>query len=412
LSTNQYICFIGSKALSNEEFNMNILNALWLILGFTLISTAQAVPRDAAAGQTINVGQLASKTHPLTSGMANDYVTGIELAFKRVNAQGGIKGRSIKLLNIDDNFDANKSVELVEQLVAQNDVMALVGNMGTLPLLKLAEQGTLEKHSLASFAPMTGLQSALDKPNVFALRASYEDEVLAMLKHTSQLGRGKVVYLYFEAGVGIHLAKLAPEMATQAKVQLLGVKGFAVTKDRAQQEAAAADALNALNGSLAGAVPQAVVLIAIGGAHSEAVKAVRKHYGMTIPIYSLGQINPATLIKDVGGAMATGVMLTQVMPVPNGIDLAIQRDFQNDLHRFASGQSGSYFGFEGYIAGRLMAEILRRTKTLSRQAVLQTSLQAGVVDLGGYRVSYSPKQRKSLHRVELTMISRDGKLIR
>jgi branched-chain amino acid transport system substrate-binding protein len=391
---------------------MNIFNALWYFIGLTLVSGAQALPSTVATGKPIHVGQLASVTNPLVSAMAGDYIGGIELAFQRVNSQGGVKGRPIKLVTIDDNFDANKSVELTEQLVAQNDVIAMVGNMGTLPLLKLAEQGTLEKHSLASFAPMTGLQSALDKPQVFALRASYEDEVLAMLKHTGQLGSKKVVYLYFEAGVGIHLAKLAPDMANQVQIQLLGVKGFPITKDCTLQEAAVADALKSLDVTLAGNLPQSVVLIAIGGAHSEAVKAVRKHYGVRIPIYSLGQINPDALIKDVGIALARGVMLTQVMPVPNGIDFAIQRDFQADLQRYAKGQSSSYFRMEGYIAGRLLAEMLMRTKTLTRQDVLQTALQSGEVNIGGYRVVYSPAQRKSLHRVELTMISRNGKLIR
>jgi branched-chain amino acid transport system substrate-binding protein len=391
---------------------MNIFNALWYFIGLTLVTGAQASPSTVATGKPIYVGQLASATNPLVSAMAGDYVGGIELAFQRINSQGGVKGRPIKLVTIDDNFDANKSVELTEQLVTQNDIIAMAGNMGTMPLLKLAEQGTLEKYSLASFAPMTGLQSALDKPNVFALRASYEDEVLAMLKHSDRIGSKKVVYLYFEAGVGIHLAKLAPDMAKQAKIELLGVKGFPVTKDLALQEAAVAEALKSLDGTLAGNLPQSVVLIAIGGAHSEAVKAVRKHYNAQIPIYSLGQINPDALIKDVGIKLATGVMLTQVMPVPNGIDFSIQREYQIDLYRYAKGQSSTYFRMEGYIAGRLVAEMLRRAKTLTRPNVLQTALQAGEVNIGGYRLAYSPAQRKSLHRVELTMISSNGKLIR
>ncbi len=391
---------------------MNIVNALWLILGFSLISGAQAQSRPASSADPIQVGQLASVTNPLVSGMSVDYIGGIELAFKRANAQGGVKSRSLKLVTIDDNFDATKTVALTEQLVAENNVLALVGNMGTQPLLRLAEQGTLEKHNLASFAPMTGLQSALDKPNVFALRASYEDEVLGMLRHSGQLGRNNVVYLYYEAGVGINLAKLAPDMAKQAKVNLLGVKGFAVTKDRALQEAAVAEALKGLDADIKGSKPQAVVLIAIGGAHSEAVKAVRKMYGVGTPIYSLGQVNHETLIKDVGINLATGVMLTQVMPLPNGIELAVQREFQNDLKRFSSGQTSSYFRFEGYIAGRLMTEMLRRSKTLTRQDVLKAAQQAGEFNIGGYRLSYGPEQRKSMHRIELTMVGSNGKLIR
>ena len=290
----------------------------------------------------------------------------------------------------------------------QDDIVALIGNFGTQPLLKLASEGTLEKHQLASIAPMTGLQSALSKPNVFALRASYEDEVLAMFNHAFRVQHAKVAYIYFEAGVGTHLAKLAPDMATQSRVDLIGPKGFAVTADKTLQEAAVTEALK----TLGNAAPQAVVLIAVGGVHSEAVRAVRKYYGVGIPIYSLGQVSSDALIKDVGNMAASGVMLTQVVPEPGKTFTQITREFNADLKKRSPSKAPSYMLLEGYLAGRVTTEILKRSKTMSREAVLKSAQNVGEIDLGGYRVVYNAKERKSLQPVELTMISQSGKLIR
>jgi branched-chain amino acid transport system substrate-binding protein len=375
-------------------------------VAYGICASAQIAPQPVV--RPIQVGQLASVTNPLTSAMAGEYIAGIELAFKRVNALGGIKGRPVILVTKDDNFDAANAVAMTEQMVTQDNIVAMVGNFGTQPLLKLAAEGTLEKHQLASIAPMTGLQSALGKPNVFALRASYEDEVLAMFSHASRVQHKKVAYLYFEAGVGTHLAKLAPDMAAQSRVDLMGPKGFAVTADKALQESAVLDTLKTFGDSK----PQAVVLIAVGGVHSAAVKALRKHYDNAMPIYSLGQVSSEALINDVGNQAASGVMLTQVVPEPGKSLMPVMREFHADLGKRLQAKPPTYMLLEGYLAGRVTAELLKRSKTVSRQTVLESAQNAGEINIGGYRVVYGPNQRKSLYPIELTMVSSSGKLIR
>jgi branched-chain amino acid transport system substrate-binding protein len=386
---------------------MRLIHAILYFLGFTLIGSAVA-----QSGKPVSaplwLGQLASTSHPLTAAMAKDYVAGIELALQRSNISGGIKGRQIKLATVDDQFDANQAVALTEQLVAQKDIIAMVGNFGTQPLLKLVSEGVLEKHQLAAIAPMTGLKSALDKPNVFAVRASYEDEVQAMLNHAARLGRTHVGYVYYEAGVGTHLAKLAPAMAQYANVKLAGPVGFAVTKDLKEQQATVLSQIKSWDAQR----PQAIVLIAVGAVHSEAVKAIRQQFGQGMPIYSLGQVNPESLLRDVGMQAAAGVMLTQVMPQPSSSELPLLREFQKDVAAFAPQQNLGYMLLEGYVAGRITTELLKRARGFTRDAVLQAALSSGEINVGGFRVNYSPTERKSLHRVELTMVSRNGNLIR
>lgn len=360
-----------------------------------------------AWAQDIVLGQTASFRNPVVGALSREYNAGIELAIARANAAGGIKTRKLRLEMVDDNFDATLTVAAVEELVEKHNIVALVGAMGTQPVMRLAEEKTLEKHQLASIGPMTGLQVALGKPNVFPVRGSYEDEVRAMLTHSANLGRSKVAYLYYEAGVGPHLAKLVHEMARDARVEMTGITGFAITPDPKQQQATVRKALEKIGGQ-----PEAIILLAIGPVHTEAFKAVRERYGRGMPVYSLGQVNTAALLKDVGADEARGMMLTQVMPMPGGVNLAIVRDFDADRKRFSAGQLPSYMFIEGYVAGRIAVEIVRRATLPTRESVLRAAQDAGSLNVGGFLVDYRPDARRSINPIELTMLGRNGTLIR
>ncbi|MES2936830.1 MAG: ABC transporter substrate-binding protein [Pseudomonadota bacterium] len=378
--------------------------------GFAKRFAAAGVLAAAVAGawaQDVVIGQTGSVTNPLVASLTREYSAGIQLALERANAAGGVKGRKLKLAFRDDGFDAAKTTALVDEMVESDRIVALVGVMGTQPVMRLADDKVLEKHQLASFGPLTGLQSALSRPNVFPVRGSYEDEVRAMLAHSARLGRGKVLYLYYEAGVGPQLAKLVPAMAKDAGVVLTGIVGFPVTPQKSEQQAAVRKALDT-----PAPPPESVILLAIGPVHSEAVKAVRARYGLGMPVYSLGQVNPAALIGDVGAETARGVMLSQVMPMPGNAGMQVTRDFEADRRKFAAAAPASYIVLEGYICGRIVVEMLRRAKTLTAPAVLQAAEQAGVVDVGGFRVDYGQQGRRSVNPIELTMLSRSGTLIR
>jgi ABC-type branched-subunit amino acid transport system substrate-binding protein len=56
-----------------------------------------------------------------------------EAYFQMLNDQGGINGRKIKFLTMDDSYSAPKAVEATRRLVEQEEVLALYGSLGTAP---------------------------------------------------------------------------------------------------------------------------------------------------------------------------------------------------------------------------------------------------------------------------------------
>src|SRR6201993_5190802 len=56
-----------------------------------------------------------------------------EAYFQMLNEKGGINGRKIKFLTMDDAYSAPKCVEATRRLVQQDEVLALYGSLGTAP---------------------------------------------------------------------------------------------------------------------------------------------------------------------------------------------------------------------------------------------------------------------------------------
>ena len=56
-----------------------------------------------------------------------------EAYFQMLNEKGGINGRKVKFLTLDDAYSPPKCVEATRRLVEQEEVLALFGSLGTAP---------------------------------------------------------------------------------------------------------------------------------------------------------------------------------------------------------------------------------------------------------------------------------------
>lgn len=362
----------------------------------------------AAWAEDLAVGQLASATNPLTRVIAAEYTQGIALGLRHVNAEGGVQGRTVKLVTYDDNFEPARTLQGAQQLVDRDGVVALVGGLGTQTTMKLVDDRFLERHQIANFAPLTGLNQALSAPNVFPVRASFDDEVRAMLAHAANLQREKVAFIYLEAGAGPALSRQVEGWARAARVRLVANVGFRSAADAQAQSSAIGSALATLGSER----PDAAILIAVGAPYAAMVKALRERLGGWMPIYSLGQVNVEDLIQAVGAPTARNVSLTQVMPSPRSVDLRITRDFAEDRLRWAPQLPQTYIALEGYVAARVLCEVLRRARPLTREGVLAAALGVGDLSVAGFRVLYRPLVRRSLQPVDMTLLDREARLIR
>ena len=98
--------------------------ALVLVMCLAMFTACPAKDDD-----TIYVGNTAGITGALAS-IGAPFKLGIEAAFAEYNANGGFNGRKVALKHYDDEGVATNSVSLMEKLIHEDEVFAIVGNYG------------------------------------------------------------------------------------------------------------------------------------------------------------------------------------------------------------------------------------------------------------------------------------------
>jgi branched-chain amino acid transport system substrate-binding protein len=104
-------------------------SALTVLLGLALVAPALAQQTPGVTATEIKIGH----TNPY-SGPASAYGTigKVEAAyFKKINDEGGINGRKINFITLDDGYSPPKTVEMVRRLVEQDEVLLVFQPLGT-----------------------------------------------------------------------------------------------------------------------------------------------------------------------------------------------------------------------------------------------------------------------------------------
>jgi branched-chain amino acid transport system substrate-binding protein len=106
-----------------------VMHALSAVLGLALVAPAFAQQTPGVTATEIKIGH----TNPY-SGPASAYGTigKVEAAyFKKINDEGGINGRKINFITLDDGYSPPKTVEMVRRLVEQDEVLLVFQPLGT-----------------------------------------------------------------------------------------------------------------------------------------------------------------------------------------------------------------------------------------------------------------------------------------
>lgn len=127
ISRRQFLAVVGAVAAAGA------LSACGSSSSSTASSAASGAASGSATGDTIKVGLLAPLTGDVSVyGIA--VANGASLYIKQVNEAGGINGKQIELIQMDEQGDATQAVNCFTQMVDQG-ITALIGDVTTTPTL-------------------------------------------------------------------------------------------------------------------------------------------------------------------------------------------------------------------------------------------------------------------------------------
>ncbi|MES2949016.1 MAG: ABC transporter substrate-binding protein [Pseudomonadota bacterium] len=326
---------------------------------------------------------------------------GAKVCFAAINAKGGVHGRPIELTAADDGYDVKRSLAHVKGFMEDRSNFALFNCMGT-PMIEAMLPQVLES-GMPFFAPFSGALSVRPKNarNVFNIRASYADEAEQLVQHLATVGIKRIAIVYQNNAFGKEVFSATQQ--AMARYKLEAVSTLTVENDSSDAEAAAKQ--------IAAASPEAVLVGLAGKPTIAFVKAVRLER-KGLQLYALSIMGAAATIKTLG-ADATGMTISQIVPLPGNMSRPVVRDFQTAWKDAKATGEPSHLALEGYINARVFAEALRRAgRNPTRSSFIDSTWGIKNLDLGGFAVGFQDHAVNASRFVELTMVSGNGRFIR
>ena len=335
---------------------------------------------------------------------------GIEAAFNVANANGGVYGRQLHLVAVDDGYEPARTAATMKQLYERDQVFGVIGNVGT-PTAVVALPYALDRKMLF-FGAFTGAGLLRNDPPdryVFNYRASYAEETAAVVnylvkvKHIApeQIAVFAQQDSYGDAGFAGVAKAIRSLRGDDAAILRLNYQRNTIDVD---------DAVNQLLQRRRNPI-KAVIMVPTYRAAAKFIEKTRDLYPDMIytSVSFVGSTALADELMLLGKIYATGVIVTQVVPTVDGHS-SLVLNYKSALAKYFPGQEPDYVSFEGYVeANVLIAALQRNGPQLDTEKLVGTLENLRDLDVGlGTPVSFSGSEHQGVHKVWGTQLDSNG----
>ncbi|HEY8099988.1 MAG TPA: ABC transporter substrate-binding protein [Burkholderiaceae bacterium] len=365
------------------------------LIGLAMLAISNAAIAESGVNQNeIVIGRSSSITG-MAALMQVSYTQGYEAAQNQINKRGGINGRYLKTIVMDDAFDPKKTLSNAKKLIDSDGVFALFSLNGTGSVA--AVQPLIEEKKVPLFGAITGAESLRSKEDfsryIFHVRAGYADEMEAIVRHVHMLGQANLVVIYQNIPFGKALLNHVEQSLAKRGMKPMGA--FMVESDGKGSDLAVAQAMKLK--------PDSIIIATAGAASVATMKSIQQS-GQHAQLYGSSLIGVAGLQKALG-AQVDGLVVTQVMPSPFDKTNQLSKDYQEAM-RGIGVNDFNYESFEAYTNMRFFAEALKRAgKNLTRQGLIDSIETNREISVGEFSAKYGRANHDGSNYVDITMVT-------
>lgn len=365
-----------------------------LVLSCLLAAGFASAAEPGLSADEVRIGMVNAQSGPAAA-LGIGMLKGAQAYFKRINAEGGVHGRRIKLISLDDGYEPSRTAALTSSLLQTQQVFALLGYVGT-PTSRAALP--LAMHAQVPYLfPFTGAEFLRTpaKPGVFNIRASYIEETEQLVERVTQdLKLSKIAILMqddsfgesVKSGLNGALLKRELEIYAQARIQRNSLDVAAAIK------------------ALQRTQPEAVFFV---GTYRQLAAAIKqaKALKFNTRFISVSFIGTEGFIREAGND-GDGIYITQVVPSPHDNSLPLIQAYQADMLP----ANVDHASLEGYIGAAVFIQALGKTGAEPTRKAFLAALEGLDSDLGGFKVKFSRTSHQGSSAVFLTRIE-NGKAL-
>ena len=335
---------------------------------------------------------------------------GIDAAFSVANTNGGVLGRQLRLIAVDDGYEPTRTAETMKQLYEQDRVFGIVGDVGT-PTAAVALPYALDRRMLF-YGAFTGANLLRrDPPDryVFNYRAGYAEETDAVVRYLVKVRRLKPEQIavfaqqdsYGDAGfAGVTKAIRSLGGGDDSTILRLNYKRNTVDVDEAVAQL-----------QRSRITIKAVIMVPTYRAAARFIEKTRDLYPSMVytSVSFVGSTALASELMLLGKKYAQGVIVTQVVPAVDGHS-SVVLDYRSALARYFPGEPPDYVSLEGYVASSILVEALKRNgPPLDPERLVDTFENLHDFDMGlGTPVTFGRSEHQGVHKVWGTELDATG----
>lgn len=365
-----------------------------ILLGLAMLHPALGHAEPGITPTTIRIGQTAGLTGQVADAV-RELNAGTNAYLGRVNQEGGVHGRKIELISLDDRFDPAQAGINARKLVQEHGVFALFQSRGT-PHTE-AMLPVLGEYKIPLVAPSTGATGFHHPVNryIFNVRAKYQTEIIKAVEHFRLIGIQSIALVHVADSFGQDALEGFETAMDQNGLRPAAIVRFSREKPD----------LDAVVGTLLEAAPHTAIVVSSAPTASTIIRTLRER-GSRMQIMTLSNNSSRAFVTSLG-PHAQGVIVMQITPPPNLLTTTLGQELQSLAKQ--RGVTPSYAAMEGLVAAKLLVEGLRRAgPNPTREGFMRALESIRGHDLGGIAISYGPGDHTGSEFVEPTIIGRDG----
>lgn len=378
-------------------------------------------------GKEIRIGMSAAFTGP-TRGLGIELYRGSMAYFEHVNQNGGIYGHKVNVIAYDDGYNPVPTIRNTIRLVEEDDVLLLADYVGTptvtrmLPLLKAYNS----QRDLFFFFPFSGAQPQREGPYaeyVFNLRASYSQEIDALVNHLMSMGKSRIAVFYQIDAYG--------RSGWEAVHKSLSRKGLRVVGEATYYRGTTYDkSMKPQVKVIRSSSPDSIISI---GAYAACAAFIRdaRDAGLNLPIANVSFVDSENMLKlllrtseETGRDYTVNLINSQVVPSYDKIELPAVAEYRDLIARHNAMPPKSLIqqdyephkyspvSLEGFLNAKLLVEILKRLgPDFHPRSVKSVVESIKNYDLGiAVPVTFGPNRHQGLDEVFLTTVE-EGRFV-
>jgi branched-chain amino acid transport system substrate-binding protein len=345
-----------------------------------------------AADDVIKIGMVNDQTGA-NKGSGRGMKVGVDAYFKAVNEKGGVNGRKLQLVSVDDQMVTDKTVDGLLKLVDEQKVFAVVGSVGTSNCV--ASLPIVKEYKVPFINPRTGA-SELRAPvlkEVIHIRASYQQEVDKVVDLLVAKGAKRFAVFYQNDGLGKDILA-----STESAVKRHGLSVVSKGSFERRTTAVTSGLASILEGK-----PDAIIVGAVYAPAAEFIKLARKE-GVKAHIATGSFAGGMNVVKEAGAA-GEGLYISQVVPQLDDTSLPITKECKEAIEKNPEDVGFNVVSMEGCMAAKSIVMALQKAGSPpTKEAFLNAYESMNGADMGGIKLTFTPTDHQGQDNVYLQVV--------